>query len=105
MVPHNNELHRIRGLGRIRNGIKPVLWCLKLDSSCWKFGKYFGNVWLLSEPAHIRVAAEASPVRQEHEGGNWICALEGGMHCMAHEFKHIFIIVGWMAKGEASETH
>ena len=105
MVPHNNELHRIGRWCRIGYGIKPVLWCLELDFSCREFGKHFCNIWVLFEPAHIRVAAEASPVGQEHEGGNWTCALEGGMHCVAHEFKHYFIIMGWMAEGEASVAH
>jgi len=69
-IPHDNELHRIRMWGRFGNGIKPVLWCLELDVFGRKFGKHFCKIWAMVKPAHISIAAEASPVGQKHEGGN-----------------------------------
>eukprot|EP00983_Pelagomonas_calceolata_P001941 65638-Pelagomonas_calceolata.AAC.1 len=53
------------------------------------------------KPGHISVAAEVSPVGQEHEGSNWFCCLEGGLHCVAQEPKYLFIIMWGMAEGEA----
>eukprot|EP00983_Pelagomonas_calceolata_P134370 1162055-Pelagomonas_calceolata.AAC.1 len=53
---------------------------------------------MMIEPAHISVTDEASPVGQEHEGSNWF---EGGVHCVAQESKHYFIIMWGMAEGEA----
>eukprot|EP00983_Pelagomonas_calceolata_P040279 1137554-Pelagomonas_calceolata.AAC.1 len=56
-------------------------------------------------PAHVHVAAEASPVRQEHEGGNWLGGLERGVFYVAQELKHDFIIVRRFAKGVATVAH
>eukprot|EP00983_Pelagomonas_calceolata_P019658 618927-Pelagomonas_calceolata.AAC.1 len=61
--------------------------------------------WVVIEPAHVGIAAEASPMGQKHEGGNWFCGLKGGVHCLAQEFKHYFIIMWGMAEGEARVAH
>eukprot|EP00983_Pelagomonas_calceolata_P016306 515605-Pelagomonas_calceolata.AAC.1 len=45
------------------------------------------------KPAPVCVAAEASPVGQGHEGSNWFCCLKGGVHFVAQEPKHYFIIM------------
>eukprot|EP00983_Pelagomonas_calceolata_P031463 987056-Pelagomonas_calceolata.AAC.4 len=52
-------------------------------------------------PINVSVAAEASPVGQKHEGGNWFCSLEGGVHCVAQDSEHGFVIMRGMAEGEA----
>eukprot|EP00983_Pelagomonas_calceolata_P064508 1148163-Pelagomonas_calceolata.AAC.2 len=31
---------------------------------------------------------------QKYEGGSQICGLEGGVHCMAQESEHSFIVMG-----------
>eukprot|EP00967_Tisochrysis_lutea_P153975 scaffold304983_cov19-Tisochrysis_lutea.AAC.1 len=43
--------------------------------------------------------------RQKHEGGNWFGVLEGGVHCMAYELEHDFIIVWRMAEEAATVAH
>eukprot|EP00983_Pelagomonas_calceolata_P131808 1161812-Pelagomonas_calceolata.AAC.1 len=73
------------------------------DNSCiGEFGKHFCKIWVMVKPAHVDVAAEASPVRQEHEGGNWFVGLEGGVHCMAQELEHDFVFMRRMAEGVAT---
>eukprot|EP00983_Pelagomonas_calceolata_P022153 695777-Pelagomonas_calceolata.AAC.1 len=57
----------------------------------------------LHGPTYAGATAEASPVRQEHEGGNWFGGLEGGVHCS--ELEHKFIIVRRVAKGVAAVAH
>eukprot|EP00983_Pelagomonas_calceolata_P074994 1152804-Pelagomonas_calceolata.AAC.1 len=51
------------------------------------------------------VNLEASPVGQKQEGGNWICGLEGGAHCVAQESEHNFIVMRGMTEGEAFVAH
>eukprot|EP00983_Pelagomonas_calceolata_P003338 108561-Pelagomonas_calceolata.AAC.1 len=77
-MPDNNALHRIRGQGGVRHGVEPVLGCLELDVTCREFGKHLSNIWVMVEPTHVGIAAEASLVGQKHEGGNWFGGLEGG---------------------------
>eukprot|EP00983_Pelagomonas_calceolata_P076504 1153440-Pelagomonas_calceolata.AAC.2 len=57
------------------------------------------------KPAHVSVAAEASPVGQKQEGGNWTCGLEGGVRWVAQESEQSFIIMRGMAEGEAIVAH
>eukprot|EP00983_Pelagomonas_calceolata_P000641 23833-Pelagomonas_calceolata.AAC.1 len=57
------------------------------------------------KPTHVVIAAEASPVGQKQEGGDWIGGLEGGVHCVVQESEHSFIIMRGMAEGEAIVTH
>ena len=68
-----------------------------MDVSGREFGKHFCKVWVLVKPGHISVTAEPL-VGQNHEGGNWIFGLEGGVHCVAQEFKHYSIIMWGMEK-------
>eukprot|EP00983_Pelagomonas_calceolata_P008440 276106-Pelagomonas_calceolata.AAC.1 len=53
------------------------------------------------KPTHVSVAVEASPVGQKQEGGNWICGLEGRVHCVAQESEHNSIIMRGMEEGES----
>eukprot|EP00983_Pelagomonas_calceolata_P058609 1145562-Pelagomonas_calceolata.AAC.4 len=57
------------------------------------------------KPTYVCVAAEASPVGRKHEGGNWFCGLEGGVHCVAQEPKHDFVVMRGMAEGESIVAH
>eukprot|EP00983_Pelagomonas_calceolata_P127010 1161359-Pelagomonas_calceolata.AAC.2 len=76
-----------------------------IDVSGKEFGKHFCKTWVIVNPTHVSVAAEASPVGQKQEGGNWICGLEGGVHCVAQESEHNFIIMRGMAEAEAIVVH
>eukprot|EP00983_Pelagomonas_calceolata_P005042 164452-Pelagomonas_calceolata.AAC.1 len=56
------------------------------------------------KPTHVSVAAEASPVGQKQEGGNWISGLEGAVHCVALELEHDLVIIRRVAEGVATIT-
>eukprot|EP00983_Pelagomonas_calceolata_P000676 24702-Pelagomonas_calceolata.AAC.2 len=62
------------------DGIEPVLWCLELDAFGGKFDECLHKTWVVAQPTHVCVAAGASLVRQEYEGGNWLSGLNGRMH-------------------------
>eukprot|EP00983_Pelagomonas_calceolata_P124126 1161075-Pelagomonas_calceolata.AAC.24 len=90
-VADNNELHGVRGMARVWDGIKTVLGRLNLDVPDREF-------------------AESFPVGQEHEGGYWFNGLEGSdpqctesVHCVAQELEQDFIIVRRME--EATVVH
>eukprot|EP00983_Pelagomonas_calceolata_P117128 1160384-Pelagomonas_calceolata.AAC.8 len=63
------------------------------------------KTWVAIQPAHVGVAAESSPVRQEHEGGKWFVGLEGGVRCVAQELEHGSVIMRRMAEGVATVAH
>eukprot|EP00983_Pelagomonas_calceolata_P066636 1149138-Pelagomonas_calceolata.AAC.3 len=61
------------------------------------FGTHSYKTWVVVQPTHVGAAAEASPVRQEHEGGSWFIGLEGGVQRVAQELEHDSVIMRKMA--------
>eukprot|EP00983_Pelagomonas_calceolata_P131760 1161807-Pelagomonas_calceolata.AAC.9 len=70
-----------------------------------EFGYHLHKTWVVVQPTNVGIVAEASPVRQDNEGGNWFIGLEGGVHCVAQELEHDFVIMRRMAEGVATVAH
>eukprot|EP00983_Pelagomonas_calceolata_P002819 93040-Pelagomonas_calceolata.AAC.3 len=72
-IPGNKEQFVFSSRGQRSGGWRRVVGVSGIEGT---FGWHFYMIWIVVQQSHVGVAAEASPVRQEHEGGNWFVYLE-----------------------------